>query len=223
MLAVSFRVHLETEVFATLMWRVLRVFVRRIRGPRRVGPNVHHPPLEDLRKVVDVSCPVLTVATELLATRYAGLPRFHHRVLTQSVDVHRALDVLAVSVRVHLETEVSVTLRWRVSRAFVCRIRDLWRVGPNVLHPPLEDLRKVVDVSRPVMTDATHSATTASVPVLPLSVIPANCAKVGRLPGCPPCAWPRGRNVQLARPDDNSYCAVGVRQVGCCAREVILF
>ena len=219
MLAVSFRVHLETEVFATLMWRVLRVFVRRIRGPRRVGPNVHHPHLEGLRKVVDVSWLVLT----LLATRYAGLPRFHHRVLTQSVDVHRALDVLAVSVRVHLETEVSVTHLWRVSRAFVRRIRDPWRVGPNVLHPPLEDLRKVVDVSRPVMTDATHSATTASVPVLPLSVIPANCAKVGRLPGCPPCAWPRGRNVQLARPDDNSYCAVGVRQVGCCAREVILF
>jgi hypothetical protein len=88
-LAVSFRVHLETEVFVTLMWRVLREFVRRIRGPLRVGPNVHHPPLEDLRKVVDVSWPVLTVATELLATQYAGLPRFHHRVLTLSVDVRR--------------------------------------------------------------------------------------------------------------------------------------
>ena len=144
--------------------------------------------------------------------RYVGLPRFHHRVLTLSVDVRRALDVLAVSVRVHPDTDLFVTLLWRVLRVFVRRIRDPWWVCPNVHHPPLEDLRKVVDVSWPVLTVATHSATTAEVLVLPLSGMLSNCANVGRLPGCPPCAWARGRNAHLARPDDNSYRAGGVRQ-----------
>jgi hypothetical protein len=52
-----------------------------------------------------------------------GLPRFHHRVLTLSVDVRRTLDVLGASLRVHLDTDLFVTLLWRVLRAFVRRIR----------------------------------------------------------------------------------------------------
>jgi hypothetical protein len=91
---------------------------RRVRTRGRFT-SVRHPSLADL-EVADVLRPtVLTtsgfarlMSSQLLPTLYAGLPRFHHRVLTLSVDVRRDLDVLSVSVCVNLETELFVTLLW---------------------------------------------------------------------------------------------------------------
>ena len=216
------RAHLETELFVTRRRPVLRVSVRRIRDPWWVGRNVHHAHLEDLREVVDGSRLTQTVATQYPVKQYVGLSRFHHRVSTLSVEVRRDPDGLGVFVRVHLDTGLLVIPPCLVLRVQVRRIRDPWRVDPNVHHPPREDRREVVGVSGLVQTVATHSVPPAPLSVFQLLVIPSNRTNVGRLPGCLPCSSARGRSALPARPEDNSHHVVGARQVDCRVREVSL-
>jgi hypothetical protein len=135
---------------------------RRVRTRGRCD-SARHLSLADL-KVANVVRPTVQTASDvtrlmschLRPTLHAGVPRLHHLVSTLSADIHRPLDVLAVSMRAHLETELFVTRRRPVLRVSVPRIRDPWWVGRNVHHAHLEDLREVVDGSWLIQTVATQ-------------------------------------------------------------------